>query len=690
MSKDKKQPNAPISEKDADVLSATSGAEKNSGNGASSGGVGGTGSAGSTGSTSGRAGSANGTAGSANRTAGSSNSTAGSASSAAPALARGLTARSLIIGGIGSVVITASSLFIALKMGALPWPIVFAALVSVAFLRLFKSKDLHEANVCHAAMSAGAMVAGGLAFTLPGLWILGAHTQGLAELPLYQILIAALCGTAVGLVISASLQPLFIRKKRLAYPIGTSAAQTLLATDKTDGKDAKVLFGTMSVSALFALLRDNLGLMPAVWSTGTVAPGVTLGIMNSPMMAAVGFIIGTVPACVWFLGAVLSLVGISIILPACGLIGVDAISGWQTSLGLGLMMGTGAGAVIVNVIPAIVKKAREWESRGVSDLKTRDESLANENKTTSSDKSSLAASTQGPKGACTQTAKDPAAANTKATDVQQAKDPAALRVPFSWGALVMAIVACVICLFLQIPLLASLIIICGAWFCGYISAWLTGTTGVNPMEIFGVLILLLIQLLFHDLTLISLFLGAAIVAVACGMVGDVMNDLKAGDELRTDPRDQYLGMVLGGFIGAVVASIMLFALFKAYGADAFGPQSFFVAAQASVVATMAGGIPVVPVFIAGIIAGFVLALFRLPVMTLGLGVYLPFYMSAAAFVGALIHMLLNWRNRQQRDAEKTLRGKEDFYVAAASGILGGESLIGVMTALFAVIAAWIG
>lgn len=627
MSKDKKQQNAPFSDKSADSFGSDASASET-----------------------------------------------GCSSTAAPALARGLTARSLIIGGIGSVVITASSLFIALKMGALPWPIVFAALVSVAFLRLFKSKDLHEANVCHAAMSAGAMVAGGLAFTLPGLWILGAHTQGLAELPFYQILIAALCGTAVGLVISASLQPLFIRKKRLAYPIGTSAAQTLLATDKTDGKDAKVLFGTMSISALFALLRDNLGFMPAVWSTGTVAPGVTLGIMNSPMMAAVGFIIGTVPACVWFLGAVLSLVGISIILPATGLISVDAISGWQTSLGLGLMMGTGAGAVIVNVIPAIVKKAREWKSRSLSDLKTNEETIADKNEATSSGKSSLAASTQGPKGAATQTA----------------KDPAALRVPFSWGALVMAIVACVICLFLQIPLLASIIIICGAWFCGYISAWLTGTTGVNPMEIFGVLILLLIQLLFHDLTLVSLFMGAAIVAVACGMVGDVMNDLKAGDELRTDPRDQYLGMALGGFIGAVVASIMLFALFKAYGADAFGPQSFFVAAQASVVATMAGGIPVVPVFVAGIIAGLILALFRLPVMTLGLGVYLPFYMSAAAFVGALIHMLLNWRNKKQRDAEKTLRSKEDFYVAAASGVLGGESLIGVITALFAVIAAWMG
>lgn len=586
-------------------------------------------------------------------------------SSNQPRLARGLTARSLIIGGIGSIVITASSLFIALKMGALPWPIVFAALASVAFLRLFKSKDLHEANVCHAAMSAGAMVAGGLAFTLPGLWILGAHTQGLTQLPFYQILVAALAGTAVGLVISATLQPLFIRKKRLAYPIGTSAAQTLLATDKTDGKDAKVLFGTMGGAALFALMRDNLGLMPAVWSTGAVAPGVTLGIMNSPMMAAVGFIIGAVPACVWFLGAVLSLVGIGVILPACGLISADAISGWQTSLGLGLMIGTGAGAVIVNIVPAVLRKVRSTKS---VDTKK--------------------AAVSAKKGEAT----------TKKQNA--AKDPAALKFPLTWGALIMAAVACLVCLVLHLPLLASLLVVLGAWFCGYMSAWLTGTTGVNPMEIFGVLILLLVQLFFHDLSLTSLFLGAAIVAVSCGLVGDVMNDLKAGDELKTDPRDQYLGMVLGGFIGAVVASVMLFALFKAYGPNAFGPQSFFVAAQASVVATMAGGIPVVPIFIAGIIAGLILALFKLPVMTLGLGVYLPFYMSAAAFVGALIHIMLKWRNARQgvnssheeahHTSEKTFQRKEDFYIAAASGILGGESLIGVITALFAVVAAWMG
>ena len=40
-----------------------------------------------------------------------------------------LTVRGILIGSAGCVVITAASAYTALKMGALPWPIVFAAIV---------------------------------------------------------------------------------------------------------------------------------------------------------------------------------------------------------------------------------------------------------------------------------------------------------------------------------------------------------------------------------------------------------------------------------------------------------------------------------------------------------------------------------------------------------------------------------
>ena len=45
-----------------------------------------------------------------------------------------LTLRGAVIGLVGCAVITAASVYTALKMGALPWPIIFAAIISLFFL----------------------------------------------------------------------------------------------------------------------------------------------------------------------------------------------------------------------------------------------------------------------------------------------------------------------------------------------------------------------------------------------------------------------------------------------------------------------------------------------------------------------------------------------------------------------------
>ena len=83
-----------------------------------------------------------------------------------------LTLRGILIGALGSVVITTSSMYVALRMGALPWPTIFVAVLSMALLKGMGRTNVNEINVTHTAMSAGGMVAGGLAFTLPGLYML--------------------------------------------------------------------------------------------------------------------------------------------------------------------------------------------------------------------------------------------------------------------------------------------------------------------------------------------------------------------------------------------------------------------------------------------------------------------------------------------------------------------------------------
>lgn len=540
-----------------------------------------------------------------------------------------LTVRAAIIGALGSAVLTASSMFIALKMGALPWPIVFAALASFVILRAFGSKDLHEANVCHAAMSAGSMVAGGLAFTIPGLWMLGGEYQ--VTLP--QVLAAAVGGTIVGLVVCAVLQPYFIREHKLAFPVGLSAAQTLKATANTEASEAKTLFGGMGFAAIYAVLRDVLGLMPYRLLSFIEVPGITFGIQNSPMMVAMGFTLGVVPVLVWFGGAVFGLL-IVVLAPATGLTSVDIASAIRQSLGLGLMLGVGAGVIIKGLLP-VIQRAIKGE-------------------------------------------KADAKAEVDAEEAQHRLS--APRIP---AALVCAAVVCIAAFALNLGLLPSLLLVAGAWFCVYLSGWLTGTTGIDPMEIFGVLVLLLIQLLFHDISTESLFLAAAFVAVACGVGGDVMNDLKAGDELGTNPRDQFFGMAIGGLVGAVVGSLIIMTICQAYGPESFGGDGEFIAAQASVVATMAGGIPHVPAFVVGLVGGAVVALLGLPAMTLGLGVYLPFYMSAGAVIGAIVKIV--WDKLHKDDTPEELAAGNARGMALASGILGGESLVGVIIAIITMV-----
>ena len=114
---------------------------------------------------------------------------------------------------------------------------------------------------------------------------------------------------------------------------------------------------------------------------------------------------------------------------------------------------------------------------------------------------------------------------------------------------------------------------------------------------------------------------------------------------------------IGGIVGAPVAAAVMVALVTAYGPDAFGPDKSFVAAQASVVATMVSGIPSVPWFVGGFIAGIVMYWLGIPAMMIGLGVYLPFYMSLTAFPGSCVKLAYDkWA--AHRDAAAGLSDEE--------------------------------
>ncbi len=183
------------------------------------------------------------------------------------------TVRGMIIGSVGAAILTMSSMYVALKLGALPWPIIFVALVSMFSLKLLGNTNINEINVTHTAMSAGAMTAGGFAFTIPGVYMLNPD----ADLSMIVLFAVVLGGVVLGLIFTALIRKYFVVTKDLPYPMGQAAAETLVVGDE-GGKKSVTLFASLGAAGLFTILRDGLtllgfksNLIPATFMNGALA-----------------------------------------------------------------------------------------------------------------------------------------------------------------------------------------------------------------------------------------------------------------------------------------------------------------------------------------------------------------------------------------------------------------------------------
>lgn len=554
-----------------------------------------------------------------------------------------ISAAGILIGCIGCVIITASSVYTALKMGALPWPTIFTSITALVLLRAAGRTSLNEANVTQIIMSAGSMVAGGVAFTIPGVWMLGLG----AELSWIEIGGVALAGTLLGLVCTALIRRRFVEESDLEYPIGTAAAETLMAS-RAGGATGKRLFGSMVAAGIWCALRDLAGVIPAMIGALPI-PGVAFGIYNSPMLLSVGFLVGGAAVAFWLAGGLIANFGIIVGGSSAGLWDVASAQGIVSSLGMGLMMGSGIGVVVRDILPAAFRSAHNGR---------RDD--------------------------------DRASAPARAFG----------KLDRSVLALLVAAAALLVCLVLGLSPIACAVAVALAFVTTIMSAQSVGQTGIDPMEIFGLIVLLVIAALGES-DQVRLFFVAGVVAVACGLAGDVMSDFKTGKIIGTDPRAMWIGQAIGALIGCAVSVAVMCALLNAYGADAFGPGKLFVSAQASVVATMVSGIPSVSAFALGLVAGVALYCLGIPSMMLGLGVYLPFYMTLSASLGAAVKIaydrVASIRNTRasgnvaanaNTDAGET--SHEETGIIIASGVLGGESIVGVIIALASVASGLLG
>ncbi|MGI6065371.1 MAG: OPT/YSL family transporter [Bacillota bacterium] len=521
------------------------------------------------------------------------------------------TFRGMFIGAIGAIILTMSSMYVALKLGALPWPIIFVALVSMCFLKVLGNTNINEINVTHTAMSAGAMTAGGLAFTIPGIYMLEPE----ADLSMIVLFFVVLGGVILGLIFTALIRRHFIVAQNLPYPMGQAAAETLIVGDE-GGKKSITLFSSLGIAALFTALRDWFLVIPGtLMNSRLLAQGVSGGIWLSPMLIAVGYIIGPLFIGVWFLGAIIGDFGIILGGTAWGWWDAETAAAIKKSLGIGLMVGTGIGIIIKGIIPKAKEIFGPMFKRG-----SVSGGLIN----------------------------------------------------LRWAPPMMVILAFIFTTICHMGVVASIITILGVWLATSMSAQVVGQSGINPMEVFGIIILLVAKAV-SNLGHMEAFLVAAVVAIACGLAGDIMNDFKAGHILNSDPKAQWLGECIGGLVGAVVSVGVFYVILKAYGPTAFGDPDLFIAPQAGMVAAMVGGIPHLTSFWIGLVLGCLLYVANFPVMTLGLGVYLPFYLSATAFLGGVLKLIVQKTNPAW--------DREGDGMIIASGLLGGEAVVGVIIAL---------
>lgn len=529
-----------------------------------------------------------------------------------------ITFPAVFIGIVGAILVSASSFYIVLKFGALPWPTIMVTLLSMITLKFFKRTDNKEITITHTIMSAGSMVAGGVAFTVPAYIILGGK---LSDINQYLLCITILVGSIAGSFLSYIFRSKLIEEEKLEFPIG-EAAYNLVKSGENMENIRYVAFGTL-FSSIIALFRDfsfSKGKPPFIPALLSLKNGL-LSLYVSPLLVGIGYVLGFVNTFVWFLGgAVIVFIGE----PLAKIFKLNDFAIMKNSFGMGFMIGIGI-AVILKIIFSN-KSKNEKNNQNI----------------------------------------------------------------FKKLSFLSIFSIIIIILIYKLPIFLALVLILISILCTIIAGYSTGKTGVNPMEIYAIITILLISFLNKilnglnifgikfsaDLTTLTLFLLACIIAVACGLSGDILNDFKSGYRMNVNPKDQLVGELIGSIVSSFVITFLFFVFFRIY--KNIGPveNTDLIALQASIVATVINGIPFLGIFFAGLIFGMVLSLLNLPVLTFGIGIYVPFYLTSTVFLGGLISYFANRRSKKLHSNLLLL----------SNGLMSGEAIVGIILS----VAAYIG
>src|SRR5215213_5244516 len=139
-----------------------------------------------------------------------------------PAFIPELTVRSILLGGLITLLFTAANVYLGLRAGLTFATSIPAAVISMAILRWFSNSSILENNIVQTVASAAGTLAA-IIFVLPGLVIIG-WWQGF---PYFITAAITAFGGVLGVLFSVPLRRALVTNSDLPYPEGVAAAEVL-------------------------------------------------------------------------------------------------------------------------------------------------------------------------------------------------------------------------------------------------------------------------------------------------------------------------------------------------------------------------------------------------------------------------------------------------------------------------------
>jgi putative OPT family oligopeptide transporter len=592
---------------------------------------------------------------------------------------RELTVRAVILGGIITLVFTAANVYLGLKVGLTFATSIPAAVISMAVLRWFASSSILENNIVQTVASAAGTLAA-ICFVLPGLVMIG-WWQGF---PYWTTALITGLGGVLGVLFSVPLRRALVTDSPLPYPEGVAAAEVLRVgeTDREGGAKDNGLLAIITGSVLsagFALLTamklaaaDAAGFFRVGSGVSGINPGFQFALLGVGHL--VGISVGMAMLLGTFIAWGVAVPVLSAMTPAAA--GV-ALEDWAGDVWVHQVRFLGAGVIGVAAVWTLLIVLRPI-LRGLA--------------------SAMAAS------------RVRRAGEGGALPLHERDIPIGLvglgilaaLVPIGWllwselgGAGGSSTVLVIAGSLVFILVAGAFIAAVTGYMAGLIGASNSPVSGIGILSILGSSLLLAAllgsggdskPLVAYALIVTGIVFGVATIA------NDNLQDLKTGQLVGATPWRQQVALLFGVGFGAAVIPPVLDLLNQGYGfagVAGAGPDAL-PAPQAALISTLAQGVlggdmdwtmigwgALLGVALILLDAGLGKAkLLRLPPLAVGIAIYLPMSATLMVIAGAIAGWVYDKGAVRARDPE----GYRRTGVLAATGLIVGESLFGVLLA----------